>query len=279
MHLTSPTDALHHHPRTAWLKVKNAKKHTHTFMNAFQHGNGADSEGHPVRVGAKTTHHRERCALWWRHECSRFLAERADLWSVADGHEILTRADKILRVIKKNRAEKYLEMFTKIAEKNDDQEKFYEQFGECSSPGNREDSTIGAKIAELLTVNASKSEDEQLSLKECVDRMNGDPNDIYSIIGESIASVSSFLVLGILRKKSLEEEFAVQQHPEPDDGKKLESAVKVQKTVEVPQVQYIDKTVDVPVVKQGQVHAVQAVQKTVEVPQVEFHDRVVDVLS
>ena len=35
-----------------------------------------------------------------------FLAERADLWSVADDHEVLTRADKILRVIKKNRAEK-----------------------------------------------------------------------------------------------------------------------------------------------------------------------------
>ena len=108
-------------------------------------------------------------------------------------------ADKILRVIEKNRAEKYLEMFTDTVEKNDDHEKFYEQFGECSNPGNREDSTIGAKIAELLRVNASKSEDEQLSLKECVDRMNGDPNDIYSIIGESIAAVFSFVVLGILR--------------------------------------------------------------------------------
>ena len=236
------------------------RENTHTFMNAFQHGSGADSEGLPVRVGAKTTHHKERSALWWRHVGSRFLAERADLWSVADGHEVLTRADKILRVIKKNRAEKYLEMFTEIAEKNDDHENFNEQFGECSNPGKREDSTIGAKISELLTVNASKSEDEQLSLKECVDRMNGDPNDIYSIIGESIAAVSSFLVLGILRRKTLEEEFAVQQHPELDDGKKLESAVKVQKTVEVPQVQYIDKTVDVPVVRQGQVLTVQAVQ-------------------
>ena len=55
--------------------------------------------------------------------------------------------------------------------------------------GNREDSTIGAKIAELSRVNASKSEDEQLGLKECVDRTNGDPNDIYAIIGESIAAV------------------------------------------------------------------------------------------
>ena len=180
--------------------------------------------------------------------------------SVADGHEVLARADKILRVIKKHRAERYLEMFTEIAEKIDDHEKFYERFGECSNPGNRGDSTIEAKIAGRLKVNASKSEDEQLSLKKCVDHMNGDLNDIYSIIGESIAAMASFLVLGILRKKSLEEE----------------SAVKVQKTVEVPQVQYLDKTVDVPVVRQGQVPTVQAVQKTVEVPQFQLHDRPVD---
>ena len=52
--------------------------------------------------------------------------------SVADGHEVLARADKILRVIEKNRAEKYLKMFTDIAEKNDDHQKFHEQFGESS---------------------------------------------------------------------------------------------------------------------------------------------------
>ena len=148
-----------------------------------------------------------------------------------------------------NRAEEYLEMSTEIAEKNDDHEKFYEQFGECSNPGNRKDSTIRARIAELLRVSASMSEDDQLSLKECVDRMDVDPNDMYSIIGESIAAVSSFIVLDILRKKSLEEE----------------SAAKVQKTV------------DVPVVWPGQVPTVQAVQKTVEVPQVQFNHPVVDV--
>ena len=37
------------------------------------------------------------------------------------------------------------------------------------------------------------------------------------------------------------------------------------------------KTIDVPVVRQGQVPTVQAVLKTVEVPQVQFLDRVVDV--
>ena len=46
---------------------------------------------------------------------------------------------------------------------------------------------------------------------------------------------------------------------------------------EIPQVQYFDKTVDVPVVTQGQVLASQTVQKTEEVPQVQFLDRVLDV--
>merc|ERR1711881_625512 len=51
----------------------------------------------------------------------------------------------------------------------------------------------------------------------------------------------------------------------------------VQKTVQVPQVQYIDKIVDVPVVKQRQVPMIQKVQRTEEVPQVQYVDRVVDV--
>ena len=54
-------------------------------------------------------------------------------------------------------------------------------------------------------------------------------------------------------------------------------ATKVQKTVEILQVRYIDKTVDVPVVRQCQVLNIETVQKTVEVPQALFPDRVVDV--
>ena len=100
---------------------------------------------------------------------------------------------------------------------------FYEQFGECLNFGNHEDSTIGAKIAELFRLNASTSEDEQLSLKEYVDLM------------------------------------------------------KVQKTMEGPQVQYIDKIVDVPVVAQRQVPTIQTAQKTEEVPKVQFIEQVVDV--
>ena len=53
--------------------------------------------------------------------------------------------------------------------------------------------------------------------------------------------------------------------------------LQIQETVEVPQVQFIDKAVDVPVVIQRQVPTVQKMQKTAEVPQVQFIDKVVDV--
>merc|ERR1712066_778885 len=57
--------------------------------------------------------------------------------------------------------------------------------------------------------------------------------------------------------------------------RQVPSIQKIQKTVEVPQVQYVDRIVDVPVVKQRQVPAIQKLQKTVEVPQVQYIDRVV----
>ena len=51
----------------------------------------------------------------------------------------------------------------------------------------------------------------------------------------------------------------------------------IQETVEVPQMQLIDKAVDVPVVMRRQVPIVQKVQRTVEVPQARFIEQVVDV--
>ena len=53
--------------------------------------------------------------------------------------------------------------------------------------------------------------------------------------------------------------------------------LRIQETVEVPQIQFIDKTLDVPVVVQRQVPIVQKLQKTVEVPQTQFIDKVMDV--
>ena len=52
---------------------------------------------------------------------------------------------------------------------------------------------------------------------------------------------------------------------------------KVQKSVEVPQLQYEDQVVEVPVTKQVHVPLVETVQKSVEVPQVQYEDQVVHV--
>ena len=177
--------------------------------------------------------------------------------SMADGHEVLAHADqyKILRVIKKNLAKKCLEMLAEIAELRDDHAESYEQFGKCLNSGNHEDSTVRAKTAELLRLNASVSEDEQLNLKEYVDRRNHELSDIYSIVGESIAVVSSFLILGILREKSLEE--------------------KVQKIVEIPQVHVVEKTAEIPVMTQRQNHMVQTVRMPMETPQLQIVGEIV----
>merc|ERR1712188_248972 len=141
--------------------------------------------------------------------------------------------NKILRVIKKNLVKKCLEMFAEIAEKKDDYKKFYEQFSKNLKLGIHEDSTNRTKIAELLRFNTSKSGDEQISLKEYVDRMKEGQNDIYYITGDSVAAVSSSPSLETLRKKGLEviymvdpiDEYAVQQLKE-FDGKKLKSTTK-----------------------------------------------------
>merc|ERR1711990_359543 len=141
--------------------------------------------------------------------------------------------NKILRVIKKNLVKKCLEMFSEIAEKKDDYKKFYEQFSKNIKLGIHEDSTNRAKVAELMRYNTSKSGDEQISLKEYVDRMKEGQNDIYYITGESIAQVSSSPFLETLRKKGIEviymvdpvDEYAVQQLKEYD-GKKLKSTTK-----------------------------------------------------
>ena len=68
--------------------------------------------------------------------------------------------NKIWCVIKKNLVEKCLEMFAEIAEKKDDYQKFYEQFGKCLELGFREDSTNRTKVAELLRFHTLKSGDE-----------------------------------------------------------------------------------------------------------------------
>ena len=121
------------------------------------------------------------------------------MWRIVQGNQLIDVPDsqtqeeivqqnKTLHVIKMDLVRKFLEMFAEIAELSDDVKEFF---------GVHDDSTVGAKIAELLRLNVSTSN--------------------------------------------------------------------VQKTAEVPQAQFIDKVVDVPVDMQRQAPAVQVVQKTAEV--------------
>ena len=86
--------------------------------------------------------------------------------------------NKNLRVIKKRFVNKCLEMFAEIDEKKDDYKKFYEQFVECMKLGIHDNTVDDFEIAEFLWFNTSKSGDEQIGLKEYIDRMKDGQNDI-----------------------------------------------------------------------------------------------------
>merc|ERR1712227_804735 len=124
-------------------------------------------------------------------------------------------------------------MFAEIQENAEDYKKFYEQFSKNLKLGIHEDSTNRAKIADLMRFNTSKSGDDQISLKEYVDRMKEGQSDIYYITGESISAVDASPFIETLKKKGLEvlymcdpiDEYCVQQLKEYE-GKKLKSVTK-----------------------------------------------------
>ena len=149
--------------------------------------------------------------------------------NVADSEELplnvyreTLQQNKILRVIKKNHADRCLDMFAEIAEQKDDYKMFYAQFVKCMKLEIKKSFIDGAEIAELLRFNTCG--DEQISFKEYVDCMKEGQNDIYYITDESIAVVSSSFFCENLRKKGYEvlyvadlvEEFAAQQLEEFD---------------------------------------------------------------
>merc|ERR1712146_595766 len=141
--------------------------------------------------------------------------------------------NKILKVIKKNVVKKCLEMFAEIAENQEDYKKFYEQFSKNLKLGIHEDTTNRKKICELLRFHTSKSGEDQISLKDYIQRMKEGQKDIYYITGESRASVAQSPFIETLRKRGYEvlylvdpiDEYMVQQMKDYDD-KKLKSVTK-----------------------------------------------------
>ena len=137
--------------------------------------------------------------------------------------------NKILKLIKKNLIKKSLEMFSEIAENDENYKKFYEQFSKNLKLGVHEDSKNRKKIAEFLRYKSTKTgTDDMVSLKQYCENMKDTQKHIYYITGESIDAVKDSPFLEALKKRDLEvlylvdpiDEYCVQQLREYD-GKKL----------------------------------------------------------
>ncbi|KAI0979129.1 hypothetical protein GJ496_010256 [Pomphorhynchus laevis] len=140
---------------------------------------------------------------------------------------------KILKVIRKNIVKRCVELIEELSEDKENYDKFYGQFCRNIKLGIHEDSNNRKKLSEFLRYYTSASPDEVCGLKDYVNRMKPNQNDIYYITGESKDQVASSAFVERVRKRGFEvvymiepiDEYCVQQLKE-FDGKKLVSVTK-----------------------------------------------------
>ncbi|KAJ3683270.1 hypothetical protein LUZ60_013497 [Juncus effusus] len=124
---------------------------------------------------------------------------------------VMHQRNKIREGIRENLVNKCFELFSEIAENEEDYGEFYKAFSENLKRGMSEDSQNGTRIAELLRYRSTESGDELTSLKDYVTRMKEGQSGIYYIIllSWNKTAVENSHVLKDLKKKGYEVLFMV----------------------------------------------------------------------
>ncbi|MCD6273208.1 MAG: molecular chaperone HtpG [Deltaproteobacteria bacterium] len=144
--------------------------------------------------------------------------------------EILQQ-NNLIRNIRRNLVKKIFELLKNM--EKDDYEKFYEEFGQLIKVGIHTDTENRNKISELVRYKTTKSEGKLISLKEYVENMDKEQENIYYITGDNLSAIMNSPHLEQLKAKDIEvllmsdpiDEWVVQSLTEYD-GKQLKSAEK-----------------------------------------------------
>ena len=116
--------------------------------------------------------------------------------------EILQQ-NRIMSKIKSNAVKKILNKLKDIAKDKDKYANFFEQFGRLIKEGVYQDFDHKDALTDLLRFKSTK-EAGLVSLKEYVDRMNGDQKSIFYITGQQESSLRNSPLLEIYDKKDIE---------------------------------------------------------------------------
>ena len=144
--------------------------------------------------------------------------------------EILQQ-NSLVRNIRRNLVKKIFGLLSGMDKEQ--YEKFYSEFGSILKVGIHSDPENKNRIADLVRYNTTKSEGKLVSLKEYVNNMNKEQEDIYYITGDNLSAIINSPHLEQLKEKNFEvllmsdpiDEWVVQSLTEYD-GKKLKSAEK-----------------------------------------------------
>ena len=133
------------------------------------------------------------------------VIDTADL-SLNVSREIL-QGNKVVDTIRKANVKRILNSLSKMSKnKPEDYATFWKEFGMVIKEGVVEDISNKEKIAELLRFATTKSDDENqtVSLKDYVDRMDKEQKEIYYVTAETYQAAKGSPHLEIFKQKDIE---------------------------------------------------------------------------